>query len=106
MKNQVVFIYDPRTKKLINVCDVRSLTPEQFESFSLEAKKNLAEQIKKQDETWKEMEETYRKEQKETKEQIKALIKLVEHLLGLKDLELIEIDNLLAISEGEKHEEE
>ena len=63
MKKQAIFIYDPHGKGLVQVCDVRDLTPEQFEQYTKTAKevtrKILCEEEKAQARKEKKLQEKF-----------------------------------------------
>ena len=82
MKKQAVFIYDPKSKKMVEVCDVRSLTSEQFESFVKVASENVKAitQAKKDEESAKE--QAYQETIENLQSQIDELKRQVNYLLG------------------------
>lgn len=95
MKKPVIFIYDSRTEKLIQVCDVRDLTTDQFASFSKEAKKNLKEKIKEEDLKNRELEKHLNKEFEDLKRENHNVKKVLRHLLGWEELDTLELETIL-----------
>lgn len=87
MKKQVIFIYDPFTDRLVQVCDVRSLTPEQLDSFTKIAKSNTKEKIATLQKKYAELEQKYEIDIKELQDQITDLQVAVAHLLGFTEFE-------------------
>ena len=103
MKKPVIFIYDNRTGKLIQVCDVRDLTSEQFASFNKEAKKNLKEKLKEETEKARELEKQYNEDQDKINKELANLKKVCKHLLGWEELSNLELELILKeLVEGEK----
>lgn len=103
MKKPVIFIYDNETGKLIQVCDVRDLTSEQFAKFSTEAKKNLKEKLKEETEKKLEFDATYDRDQKNIGKELHDLKRVLKHLLGWEELDNLELESILReIMEGEK----
>ena len=106
MKKQAIFIYDSRTNKLVQVCDVRDLSSDQFESFSKQAKVNIAKILREQDNKEKALENTIDKLYDEHQHQLNNLRSLVKHLLGIETLSEEQINEMLYIFNEESQEDQ
>lgn len=87
MKKQVVFIYDPRSNKLIRVADVKSLSTEAFFKFEEEAKKNLNLLLDEEDQEKRNNELRFQEIIQDLSKQIDDLRSILKHLLGYEELE-------------------
>ncbi len=87
MNKQVILIYDLETNKILDVQDIRSMTPEKFAEFQKEARKNRTAKVKadqkKVDDRMQEISDTFNFYARK----IDALQRVVAHLLGLKELD-------------------
>lgn len=87
MNKQVILIYDLETNKILDVQDVRSMTPEKFAEFQKEARKNRITKVKvdqkKVDDRMQEISDTFNFYARK----IDGLQRVVAHLLGLKELD-------------------
>ena len=101
MKKQVVFVYDLESRKLIEVNDVKDLTPQQFIDFSNQAEKNLRTKL----EELKQKELAKQAEIDGLQNQINDLRLLILHLLGINNLEEEKINELLRIESEEQENE-
>lgn len=105
MNKQVILIYDLETNKILDVQDVRSMTPEKFAEFQKEARKNRIAKVKadqkKVDDRMQEVCDTFNFYAKK----IDALQRVIAHILGLKELDeetikkYIEFENQKTIDE-------
>lgn len=120
MNKQVILIYDLETNKILDVQDIRSMTPEKFVEFQKEARKNrntkIKEDKKKVDDRMQEICDTFNFYAKK----IDGLQRVVAHLLGLKELDeeaikkyiefddhktLDELDSIPEVVESDESEE-
>lgn len=87
MNKQVIFIYDLETNKILDVQDVRSMTPEKFVEFQKEARKNRIAKVKadqkKVDDRMQKVCNTFNFYARK----IDGLQRVVAHILGLKELD-------------------
>ena len=58
MKKQVIFIYDPETEELTQVCDVRSVEPQKISELTHQAKVNSHAILKSKEEEKEKLLET------------------------------------------------
>ena len=105
MKKQVVFIYDPRSNKLIRVADVKSLTTEAFLNFSEQANKNLKLQLEEEAQTKKEEELKFKKIIADLESEIDGLRSIIAHLLGFGELDEGQITTILYGEEEAQNDE-
>ena len=106
MKKQAIFIYDPKSKKLVEVCDLRALSPEQFDSFVREAKKNAQELINAKEEKERIKDLEHQKVINDLQEQINNLSAIIKHILGYENLEDDVIQDILYFGEEPKQEDQ
>lgn len=106
MKKQIILFYDPRTKKLIDVCDVRSVDPVKCDQFSKEAKINLERKIREEDEKAAKERARQIEENLQLHSEINELRLVVSHLLGLVELSEEEINSYLHLEESEEESHE
>ena len=87
MNKQVIIIYDLETNEVLDVQDIRSMTPEKFAEFQKEARKNRIAKVKKDqkkvDDRMQEISDTFNFYARK----IDALQRVAAHLLGLKELD-------------------
>lgn len=104
MKKPVIFIFDPKTGKLISVCDVRNVTPDQFIDYSKEAEINTKAKLKEIDEKERIKEQNHKQDINELQVQIDGLKAVISYLLGSKELTEEEINHILSESEETPNE--
>lgn len=121
MNKQVILIYDLETNKILDVQDIRSMTPEKFAEFQKEARKNRIAKVKvdqkKVDDRMQKISNTFNFYARK----IDGLQRVVAHLLGLKELDdetikkyiefenhktLDELDSIPEVVESDESEEE
>lgn len=106
MKKQCIFILDPKSQKLVQVCDVRDLTSAEFESLSNQAKKNITLILKKEEENKRAEEQKHQKEIDELQNQISDLQLAVSHLLGLDEFDEETLKEFIRYEKKEGQENE
>lgn len=109
MKKQAILIYDPESKELIAVSDVRFFDSDKFESLSKEANKNLKAILKKHDEEER-AKETKRMQHVDRlylslKNEIYNLQHAIAHLLGYEEFDEDQLREFINCHE-EKTEQE
>lgn len=104
MKKPVIFIYEPKTNKIISVCDVRDISSDQFIEYSKEAKKNLKEYLISSENLKKQEKLEHDNQIQKLESEIGKLKRLVGYLLGKYDVTEEEIDEILGIESKESEE--
>jgi tRNA U34 5-carboxymethylaminomethyl modifying enzyme MnmG/GidA len=95
MNKQVILIYDLETNKILDVQDVRSMTPEKFAEFQKEAKKNLKEKIKEEHLKNREFEKSLKEQFEELRKENHDMKRVLRHLLGWEELDTLELEAIL-----------
>lgn len=105
MKKQIIFIYDPKTEKLTQVCDVRSVNPDKVIELTQEAKNNAHEILKAEEDEKEELLKIYKETVHSLQVQISDLRAVVKYLLGYNHFEEPVIKMLLGIKKEEETNE-
>ena len=106
MKKQAIFIYDLKSNKMVEVCDLRALTPEQFDNFVREAKANAKALVKQAEEKENLKELEHQKVVNDLQEQINNLRFVIKHILGYEELGDDVIQDILYFGEEPKQEDQ
>ena len=106
MVKKAILIYDARSGKLTQVCDVRDLELAKFDNFKKEAKENIKAIIKEQDEREAKREEEHQREISNLKLEINSLKLLIANLYGFVEFEESDIKKELGIPEEEQSNEQ
>ena len=104
MKKQAIFIYDPKENALVQVCDVRDLTPDQFEKYSKTAKESARKILCEQEKRQKRKDEKLQEKFDKLNERIDKLENIICKILGvnkIEDAEELFNSELVAPSETE-----
>ena len=105
MVKKTILIYDARSGKLTQVCDVRDLELAKFDNFKKEAKENIKAIIKEQDEREAEKEKKYNETIDDIQKRIMQLNLAIRYLLGWKEISDEDLKALLHAEEEPIEEE-